>query len=46
MTSKAAAVVRILLGLVFFVYGLNGFLQIASGTSERAPGAPVEVTAH
>lgn len=28
MTSKAIIIARILLGLVFFVYGLNGFLQI------------------
>jgi uncharacterized membrane protein YphA (DoxX/SURF4 family) len=28
MTSKAITIAHILLGLVFFVYGLNGFLQI------------------
>ena len=36
MTSKAALVARILLGLMFFVFGLNGFL----GFIEQPEGTP------
>ena len=36
MTSKAAVVARILLGLMFFVFGLNGFLNFL----EQPEGTP------